>query len=429
MNNGKAKHVIVISYDAFSVDNWELASQQPNLSKLIKNGVCSTKLKSVYPTLTYVVHTTMVTGVYPDKHGVYHNNPFQPFEQEKDQAWFWYRKDIKVPTIYDELEKYNMKAASILWPVTAKAPIHYNIPEVRAIKNENQMIKSLISGSPFYSLEMEVKFGRYRKGIKQPYLDDFSTKCVAETIKKYKPNLLLVHLIDLDDSKHEYGISSKEVEQVIVRMDKRFGEIIDAVEEAGIMDDSVFLILGDHGQLDVKYKIRLNLLLKEHGLIIEDDGDYEWRAYVQSTGGSAYIHIREGDFEAQKEVLALLEQVLQDESYGIERILSRKEMDELRIDDSINYMLEAKKGFCFEDDLSDPVIFDLSTSSIRYATHGYLPDKPDYSCNFVLSGNCINSNLSLDEISMVDIAPTIANLLGIDFHHCDGKALKDIYNN
>ena len=58
MSKGKAKHLVVISYDAFSEDNWEKASRLPNLSRLIKSGAFSTKLKSVYPTLTYVVHTS-----------------------------------------------------------------------------------------------------------------------------------------------------------------------------------------------------------------------------------------------------------------------------------------------------------------------------------------------------------------------------------
>jgi len=65
MSKGKAKHLVVISYDAFSEDNWEKASRLPNLSRLIKNGAFSTKLKSVYPTLTYVVHTTMMTIIIP----------------------------------------------------------------------------------------------------------------------------------------------------------------------------------------------------------------------------------------------------------------------------------------------------------------------------------------------------------------------------
>lgn len=179
-----AKHLIVISYDAFSEDHWALASRLPNLAELIKNGAHSHKLKSVYPTLTYVVHTTIATGVYPDKHGIHHNNPFQPFIKEEEQNWFWFRNAIKVPTIYDVAREHKMSTAGILWPVSGKSSIQYNIPEIRAIKNENQALKILKSGSPLYCVDMELKYGRIRKGIEQPYLDDFTTKCAIETIKR-----------------------------------------------------------------------------------------------------------------------------------------------------------------------------------------------------------------------------------------------------
>ena len=80
----KDQYLIVISYDAFSKDNWEAASKKPNLAKLIANGASTNRLKSVYPTLTYVIHSSYVTGMYPKTHKVYHNNPLQPFVPEKD---------------------------------------------------------------------------------------------------------------------------------------------------------------------------------------------------------------------------------------------------------------------------------------------------------------------------------------------------------
>ncbi|MDF2924563.1 MAG: nucleotide pyrophosphatase [Paenibacillaceae bacterium] len=430
MKTGKSreKHLIVISYDAFSEDNWEAASRLPNLSRLIQNGAFSTKLRSVYPTLTYVVHATFVTGVYPGKHGVFHNNPFQPFVKEKDQRWFWFRKDIKVPAIYDAVKKHKMKTAGILWPVSGKAPIRYNIPEIRAIKGENQAVKILKNGSPWYSARMEMKFGRIRKGIEQPYLDDFTTMCAVDTIKRKKPNLLLLHWIDLDDAKHAEGTSGSHIERVLARMDKRLGDIMNAVEEAGIKEHTTFLVVGDHGQKDVRYKVHLNRLLKDRGLIYEQNGDMKWRAYVQGAGGSAYLHVREGDEEAEGQAVAVLEQALQEKGYGIESLFTRQELDDLHVDSSIRYMLEAKVGYCFEDDYDGPVLIDLEEQGIKYATHGYSPDKPDYRSILVVAGEGIKSGYQLGDIEAVDIAPTMAKILGIGFDGCDGRPLNEIFS-
>jgi len=423
----KAKHLIVISYDAFSQDQWELASRLPNLSKLINNGAYTNRLTSVYPTLTYVVHSTMVTGVYPDKHGVFHNNPFQPFVPEKEQHWFWYRSDIKVPTIYDKLKEAKLTSAGILWPVTGKASIDYNIPEIRAIGNENQALKILKNGSPRYSIRMELKYGKIRRGIEQPYLDDFTTRCTVDTILRKKPNFMLVHLIDLDDTKHEHGTVGCEVEQTVTRMDRRLGDIIKATEEAGIYEETIFLVIGDHGQLDVRYKVKLNQLLKDNGLIYEENGELKWRAYVQNAGGAAYLHIREGDTEAEKLALSILNEAKKEESYGIEGIYTAAELKEDHIYTGVSYMLEAKEGYCFDDNLEGAVITDLEVMGKKYATHGYSPKKPNYSCNLVISGTAVKKQYEIDEARMVDIAPTMAEILGIEFNHCDGRSLSEIF--
>ena len=427
MSVAKSNYLVVISYDAFSEDNWETASRLPNLSELINNGAYSSRLKSVYPTLTYVVHTTMVTGVYPDKHGIYHNNPFQPFVEEADQRWFWYKEEIKVPAIYDALKRHHLKSAGILWPVTGKTAIDYNLPEIRAIKRENQMLKILKNGSPLYCLSMEKKFGRFRKGIEQPYLDDFSTMCAVDTIINKKPNLLLLHLIDLDDAKHQHGTDSPEVEKAMLRMDKRLGDLMQAVEKAGIKEQTIFLVVGDHGQINVRYKVKLNQLFKEKGLIYEENGTLKWRAYLQSAGGSAYLQVQENDRDAEQMALAILNQAIIEDCFGIERLYSRTELDQYYTEPAVGYMVEAKAGYCFDDALDGPVVARVEASKDELATHGYLPDKPGYRCVFVASGAAIKNNFQLGEIKMVDIAPTMAEILGIDFYDCDGRPLKEIF--
>lgn len=422
------KHLIVISYDAFSKTDWERARNLPNMSKLIKRGAFSNQLYSVYPSLTYVVHTTMVTGLYPNQHKIFHNNPFQPFIEDKQQNWFWYRKDIKAPTIYEVVKEHGMKAAGILWPVTGKANIHYNMPEIRAIGRENQALKILKNGSPFYCLSMELKYGKLRQGIKQPYLDDFSTMCAIDTIKRKQPNLLLLHLIDLDDAKHEEGIDGKEVGKAIIRMDRRLGELIGAVKEAGNYDNTIFLVIGDHSQMNVKYKVRLNRLLQENGLIYEENEGLQWRAYIQGAGGSAYLHIKEGDNEAKQRAIEVLNKAFREDTLGIEAIYSREELSAYHVAQNYEFMLEAKQGYSFEDSLNGPIVENLQEKNCTYATHGYSPNKPDYQSNLIISGPGIKSQHDMGAIQMVDIAPTMAKILGIDFPKCDGSTIDEIFN-
>ena len=373
--------------------------------------------------MTYVVHSTMVTGVWPDKHGVTHNHPLQPFVENRNQMWYWFRDDLKVPTIYDAVKEAGMKTAGILWPVTARSSIDFNMPEIVAINRENQAIKILKNGSPFFCIRMQLKYGHIRKGIAQPFLDDFSTTCAVDIIKRKKPNLLLLHLIDLDDTKHRYGTNSPEVHETVMRMDQRLGQIVNAVEEAGIGEDTVFIVIGDHGQINVNYRVHLNNLLEEQNLI---NGNM-WRAYFQIIGGAAYLHIKPGDQEAEKTALAVLEKAIKMDEYGIESFFTRNELDGLHVDQSVKYMVEAKEGYCFVDSLSDRMIDDLGKLGISYATHGFSPDKESYKCNVVVSGKKIKNEYELSNMEMIDLAPTMAKILGIHFN-CDGKSLDEIFD-
>lgn len=422
----KDQHVIVISYDAFSKDNWAFASRQPNLAKLIENGSYTTNVKSVYPSLTYVIHSSYVTGVYPNKHGVYHNNPFQPFVKEEDQDWHWFRSDIQAPTIYDVAKQHGLKTAAILWPVTGKADIHYNIPEIKAVRNENQALKVLKNGSKLFSLCMELKYGKYRNGIQQPELDNFITMSAVDTLKTKKPNLFLLHLIDLDDMKHAMGTKGSHIEDVLERMDLRIGQIVQAVEDAGIKDKTTFIIIGDHSQLDVRYKVYLNRLLWDNGLIYEENGTLKWRAYVQGAGGSAYLHIQEDDLEAHDLALQLIENAI-NEDFGIEALYRRPELDQHHVPTQFQYMLEAKEGYAFDDAYDEEIIVDLQAQNIRYATHGYSPLKPNYTSNFLISGVKVKNNFEFDSMEVVDLAPTIAHLFGLPFEKCDGRILTEVF--
>ncbi|MER2000220.1 MAG: alkaline phosphatase family protein [Lysinibacillus sp.] len=424
-----SKYCIVISYDAFSKDNWALASSQPNLSKLLAKGVATTNVKTVYPSLTYVIHSSYVTGAYPNKHSVYHNNPLQPFVAEKDQDWHWFRKDIQLPTIYEAAREIGLMTASILWPVTGKAKIDFNIPEIKAVRGENQVLKILKSSSKWFTVQMEMKYGKLRQGIEQPYLDDFITAVTVDTIKSKKPNLLLVHLIDLDDAKHTGGTKGKHIDEVTLRMDRRIGDIVDAVHEAGIYDETTFIVVGDHSQLDVRYMLYLNKLLYENGLIYQENGQWRWRAYVQGAGGAAYVHIQPDDVEAEKLAIALIADAIEHKGVRISNIFNREQVEDFNayMPETALYMLDAEEGYAFEDAIDEELVVDLHARQKVYATHGYSPKKPNYTSNLLIAGQQVSKNTQLGDVSVVDIAPTIAHILGIPFQAPDGKALKDVF--
>ncbi|WP_294136070.1 alkaline phosphatase family protein, partial [uncultured Clostridium sp.] len=217
-----------------------------------KEGALIKNVESIYPSLTYPAHATIVTGKYPKNHGII-NNTVRDFNSDNPE-WYWYRKSIKGDTIYDIAEKNGLKTCSILWPISGRSKITYNMPEICCTRSyENQIIKSALAGSLVYQIKMNKRFGYLRQGIKQPYLDNFAMEVAKKTIREEKPNLLLLHLVDVDSQKHIYGSKSKEVRKALERHDKRLGEIIEVLKFSGIYNESTIIALGDHSQLDPNF--------------------------------------------------------------------------------------------------------------------------------------------------------------------------------
>lgn len=76
------------------VCTFELPSEQ-----LLDNGSLITNVESVYPTLTYPAHATIMTELYPKNHGII-NNALNKFS-DLNPDWYLYRKYIKGKTLYD----------------------------------------------------------------------------------------------------------------------------------------------------------------------------------------------------------------------------------------------------------------------------------------------------------------------------------------
>lgn len=215
-------HLIIISFDCLSALDFPTLKDLPHFQHILETGAYVEKVETVYPSVTYACHTSIVTGNYPNRHGVINNTLLQPGWRSPD--WNWHRDSINGTTLYDEAKKAGLITASLLWPVTAKAKIDYNMPEIFANRPwHHQILVSLINGTPGFQWELNKRFGHIRKGLNQPALDDFVLESTVHTIKTKKPNLLMVHFTDLDTQRHHHGFSSNEALAALQRHDIRLG--------------------------------------------------------------------------------------------------------------------------------------------------------------------------------------------------------------
>ena len=120
--------VIVMSADALVSDDLVRLKEMPNYKKYLAGGSEITQVQSIYPTITYPCHTTMITGVYPDKHGIVNNTT--PAPGQKSAPWQFFRSAAKGSNLFEAAKDHGLTTASVFWPVTGKdAAIDYLIDE------------------------------------------------------------------------------------------------------------------------------------------------------------------------------------------------------------------------------------------------------------------------------------------------------------
>ncbi|WHY88430.1 ectonucleotide pyrophosphatase/phosphodiesterase [Neobacillus novalis] len=427
-------HLIIISFDCLSALDFPILKDLPHFQTLLKKGAYVENVETIYPSVTYPCHATIVTGNYPNRHGVINNTLLQPGRLSPD--WNWYRACIHGTTLYDEAKKSNLTTAALLWPVTAKAKnIDYNMPEIFANRPwQNQILVSLMNGTPGYQLELNNRYGHIRNGLNQPELDDFVLASTVHTIKTKKPNLLLAHFTDLDTQRHYHGFSTEEAITAIHRHNERLGKIMEALKDSGLEENSTVVVLGDHSALDENKAINLNVLLHKQELIITNTNSklINWKAYCKSCDGSAYIYMKDKrDIAAFNEVKLLVDSLLQDPDSGIEKVLTGAQAAEKGADGTCAFMLEARKGYYFLEDFEGEYLKTISqedvTADKKYtlACHGYSPEKENYGTILMAAGCGINP-ITLPSIRLIDEGPTFARLLGVSLGNTDGCVIEEL---
>lgn len=424
----KTKYLIILSFDAVSSEDVVKLREFKNFKYLIENGSLINNVESIYPTLTYPAHASIITGMYPSGHGIINNTLNKPFDTNPD--WYWYSKYIKSKTLFELAKENDLTTASLLWPVTGRSNIDYNLPEIFCTKPwHNQLVMSILSGSLKYQLDLNKRFSHIRDGISQPALDNFVQESVKYTILKYKPNLMLIHFTDVDAHRHYHGYNSVEANEALKRHDVRLGEIIDTLKGANILKDSTIIALGDHSTIDGNNMINVNVLLKENGLLeVDSKGKLKsYKAIAKSCDGSSYIYLKNRN---DKKVLNLVSTILNDfkntSDSPIEFILSNEEAVNCGADPECSFMLEAKRGFYFVDELCGNIIETVNECDVgklshrTKSTHGYSPTKDNYGTFLVAFGKGIKKGTVLESGKIINHGPTFAKLLGLNLVNTDG---------
>jgi len=412
-----AAHLVLVSIDGLRPEFYQSdAYPAPELRRLASAGASARAAETVFPSMTYPSHAAIVTGVRPARHGVLFNMIFDPAQAET--RWYERHDDLRSSPLWDWARAARRTTAAVSWPSTVGAPIDLLLPERDYYRRSDPLKDIRDASTPGLFDRLGVALPGADTAKRVAVWDDFLATVAAAMIRQARPNLLLLHLVQLDFIQHQAGREAPELPAALGRVDAHVASLVRALGEAGIADRAVVIVTGDHGFQDVHTQVLPNEVLARAGLRGCPQLGDGWRATVHPSGGGAALFVNGPDPAA---AAAAAEQALRREAGSMFTLLTRRQLDELGAMPGAALGLEAAPGFAFSGGCDAPL-----TRPGKGGTHGFLPSRPSMATGFIAHGVGVRRGVIVDRVRLVDIAPTAARLLGLSPPPVEGRVLDEI---
>lgn len=373
-----AQPLVVISVDG--LDNRYLAEADqrglkiPTLRKLMREGQYSRGVIGVVPTITWPSHTTIITGVDPVVHGIL-SNWRPPGDRYLEYA------QIKSPNLIGAAHKAGLTIAAITWPVTVGAPVDWNLPEVFAIRRGGDMDLRTVE-SKASPPDLVTKIAADSPAFTQQWMDDrIRTMAALWILRHEKPQLMLLHLVDLDSEEHDNAPFTREAYATLEHSDQLIGEIV-----AALPAGTAVAIVSDHGFERVERIVNV-------------------KSVAQSVTQVGSILLAPDEKTATQ-----IRDLANDPKYGIGREIPKDEF--ARFPSMLNAtpaaVFDSREGVMFGNTPNG----ELTTKPTEIGNHGHWPMR--YRSVYVLWGGGISHEV-LPEMSIKDIAGRLASVIGSHF--------------
>ena len=274
-----------------------------NFGWMLENGALVREMLPVYPSFTYPCHVSIMTGCYPEKHGIPHN------EQVKAGVhpvpWYISRKLVQKKFFAEYAKERGLSTCLVNWPVSAGADVDINLPMCVPMGYRGDNPRQFYEGvsSPEVLDRYFWKYGYMLCGCNKVLngsLDDFTNAVAPDIIRDYgQPDVMFVKMCDLDSVRHKLGVDSDTAKLQLEKHDRELGVLMESIRRYGDFENTNFIVMGDHGQTDVAQVINFNRVFQDAGMQrLDENGKLEaFDAYCHSTGGSGWIELRDPNDE------------------------------------------------------------------------------------------------------------------------------------
>ena len=402
---------MVISLDGVRPDlcrrTDELRIRLPNLREMMAAGASAEAVESIYPSTTYPAHATLVTAVPPRVHGIYsHLASLDPTERAR--PWHWFAQPIRVPALWNSASATGLKTASVGWPVSAGAPIDYNVPEIWDAALADPL-------SDLQTVARHATPGLFEELLRElaPLIpgstpDQLRVEAALSIWRRYRPGLMLVHLIEYDHEAHAHGPESRQALEALERSDAQVGRFRGAAAERGPTN---LVVLSDHGFVPVEKEAAPLVALAEEGLFVEVNGaGWELRRLgaVHAGGSFALYWLEKPSAEDRRALDRAIERLK--ETGAVAEVVDRKRLESLSADPDAEIILDAADGYYFSNRFAGAVVQE---SAKDRGTHGHLPDRKGLEAMFISTGPQVAAGKNLGKLTLVQVGRALIQLAGL----------------
>lgn len=429
------QHVVLVSVDGLSGSYLQdPRAELPVLRSLARDGAMAEGMLTTFPSVTWPSHVSLITGTTPAQHGVVGNVAWDRQRNRRVQyigdPELTRDEAIRVPTLYDAADQAGLSTASVIWPCSNGADsLRWMIPDSNqeALHARyttpglaEELAEAGIDISPLGSWGWDKARSTDR--------DLLYTRVARHLLREHQVNLLLVHLITPDGVQHRYGPNTPPAFEAVAESDQRIGEIWEVLQSPPFAGRSALLVVSDHGFAPYDKFIQPNAALAQLGLVkVDERGQITGRqAWCLAQGGSAFVYVLD---ETREEEIV---QQLSDEFSGMDgvlEVLQPEQFTQLGLPapeespEAPHLVLTTGPGYSFSNSATGEAVIDAGGSK---GSHGHDPRPPYMHATFVAAGAGIRSGVKLEQVRNLDVAPTIARLLGVDLPTAQGRVLEEI---
>lgn len=251
--DAQAKHNLLVVMDGLRPD-YVRPDLMPNLSAFADQGVLFENHHAVFPTATRVNAASIVTGAYPQRHGLVDNTVYFPEVSVEGLSTSSYGNLLKIqeatgghlllaPTLGEILEENGLRMLATSSGSSGSAYLVNHTAAGIGLIHSTTVLPHSLQDDVLQALgePPEDTIPNYQRNARA--VDAY----IEYGLCRQTVSLAIIWISDPDHTAHEYGIGHPETLKAIRHADEQFGRILEAQRQAGLAGRCNILVASDHG--------------------------------------------------------------------------------------------------------------------------------------------------------------------------------------